>query len=123
MARNIIGFSTINRPYMNYRVYDNNAIKIDLLNEINTIKGDRIMLPEYGSIIWNLLFEDFNPTVSSKIQQDLYNICSKHLVNVNNITVIENIEKQSIESEIDLTYRTDYSRDTLYVSFLRNGVV
>ena len=39
------------------KVFDVELVKQDLLNHIYTSKGQRVMNPEYGSIIWDLLFD------------------------------------------------------------------
>lgn len=52
-------------------VYNINIVNQDLLNRINTRKGEKVMDPEFGSIIWDLLFETKTPSIISEIQQDL----------------------------------------------------
>ena len=55
-------------------LYNTDLVNQDLLNNINTRKGERLMDANYGSIIWDLLFELKSPTVVSEIQNDLTNI-------------------------------------------------
>ena len=56
------------------KLYDINLVKQDLLNAINTRKGERIMMPEYGSIIWDLIFELKTPAIVTDIENDLKRI-------------------------------------------------
>ena len=56
------------------QLFDNELVKQDLLNHINTRKGERVMDPEYGSIIWDLLFELQTEFITNEIQRDLTRI-------------------------------------------------
>ena len=51
------GFSTKTNQFYPQRLYDIELAKQDLLNEIYTRKGERVMEPEFGSIVWELLFD------------------------------------------------------------------
>lgn len=55
-------------------LYDIALVKQDLQNAINTRKGERLMNPEYGSIIWDLLFELKTPSIITEIENDLKRI-------------------------------------------------
>jgi phage baseplate assembly protein W len=65
------GLSTVNGVQ---NLYNIDLVNQDLLNNINTRKGERLMQPEYGSIVWDLLFELKSPSIISQIQADLTNI-------------------------------------------------
>jgi phage baseplate assembly protein W len=57
------GFNTVDSNQNNNKLYDIELIKRDLLNHFYTRRGERVMFPEYGSIIWDLIFEpltDYN---------------------------------------------------------------
>jgi phage baseplate assembly protein W len=69
------GFSTVDNNNVNSKLYDYDLIKQDLINNFNTRKGERVMDPTYGSIIWDLLFEPLTPDVQERIQQDVLTIC------------------------------------------------
>lgn len=56
------------------KIYDVDLIKADLLNRINTKKGERVMDPNFGSIIWDLLFEHKTEFVVNEITRDLQDI-------------------------------------------------
>ena len=48
------GFSTVAGVKSN-QLYDLDIIKQDLINHFYTRKGERVMNPDFGSIIWDLL--------------------------------------------------------------------
>lgn len=69
------GFSTI-FSNQNTKLYDFELIKQDIINQFNTKKGERLMNPEFGSIIWNLLMEPLTENTSQLLKQDIEKICT-----------------------------------------------
>jgi phage baseplate assembly protein W len=59
------------------KLFNIELIKQDLLNNINTKKGERLMDPTYGCIVWDLLFEHQNESVVSEMKTDLMNIIAR----------------------------------------------
>lgn len=68
------GFSTINSDTQNFRLYDFELIKQDILNHFYTRQGERLMNPNFGTIIWDLLFEPLTPDVQDLILQNVNQI-------------------------------------------------
>lgn len=69
------GFSTRNKK-KNFRLTDYELIKQDLINHFSTRRGERIMNPNFGTIIWDLLFDPFTEELRSAIQDDIIRIAS-----------------------------------------------
>ncbi len=69
-----VGFSTFDvdpsKPPRSWALYDIALIKRDLLNQFYTRKGERVMLPNYGSIIWDKLFEGLTDMNRDEIVND-----------------------------------------------------
>jgi phage baseplate assembly protein W len=65
------GFSTVDNSTTNVKLYDYELVKQDLLNQFNTRKGERVMDPEFGSIIWDLIYEPLTPDVKQQISEDI----------------------------------------------------
>ena len=57
------GFSTVSTGTQNFTLYDFELIKQDLLNHFYIRKGERLMQPNFGTIIWDMLFEPLTPQV------------------------------------------------------------
>ena len=57
MATIFKGFSTVDKIRAPYSLFDQELIKRDLLNEFQTRRGERLMKPNFGSIIHDLLME------------------------------------------------------------------
>jgi phage baseplate assembly protein W len=50
------GLSTLGQN-KKFRLTDIELVKRDLLNHFQIRKGEKLMNPNFGSIIWNMLFE------------------------------------------------------------------
>ena len=70
------GFSTVDSNNPTSRLFDLDLIKQDIINNFNTRRGERVMNPEYGSIIWDLLMEPITPQVRQALNDDIKKICS-----------------------------------------------
>jgi phage baseplate assembly protein W len=70
------GFSTINSDNPGFKLYDFDLIKQNIINHFNTRKGQRVMNPEFGSIIWDLIMEPLTDQVKELITQDITTICN-----------------------------------------------
>jgi phage baseplate assembly protein W len=65
------GYSTVGTSFLSPVRYDLDLARQDLLNHFNTRKGERIMLPEFGSIVWEMLFEPLDDYTISLIDADV----------------------------------------------------
>lgn len=73
-----IGFSTQEMEgKRGWSVTDIQLIKRDLLNHFYTRKGERVMLPTFGTIIWDLLFEPFTDSVKGAIEADVRKVVKR----------------------------------------------
>jgi len=67
------GFSTV-LNVKNTKVYDKELVKQDLINYFNTKKGERVMNPEFGTIIWNCIFDPLTDDLKEEIKSDIERI-------------------------------------------------
>jgi phage baseplate assembly protein W len=70
-----MGFSTVNNSNIGNKLYDFELIKQDIINYFNTRKGERVMNPGYGCLVWDLLFEPLTDDTLQAIQSDIMKIC------------------------------------------------
>ena len=68
------GFSTISPDTSNFKLYDFALVKQDLLNHFYIRQGEKLMNPEFGCVIWELLFEPLTDQLKLIIQQNVENI-------------------------------------------------
>ena len=64
------GFSS-RAERQNFKVYDFECAKQDLINRLSIRKGERVENPEFGTIIYDALFEPLTNSLKEQITQDL----------------------------------------------------
>ena len=65
------GYSSVGTSFLSPTRYDLDLARQDLMNHFNTRKGERVMMPEFGSIIWDLLFEPLDDETKRLIDADV----------------------------------------------------
>lgn len=68
------GFTSSNPNTLSCKIFDFDLIKQDMLNQFHTRKGERVMNPDYGTIIWDMIFEPFTDDVKQQISDDVTRI-------------------------------------------------
>ena len=114
-----IGFSTDNKQKPPYTLTDLDLVKQDLLNHFLTRKGERVMRPNFGSIIHDILMEPFDNLTKQDIEDECVNIVGNDprvdLISTN----VENSD-HFLKVELYLQYKVDQSEDVLEVRLERN---
>lgn len=121
--RKFKGYSTVGKTHGSFKLYDIELAKRDLLNEFYTRKGSRLMSPQFGSIIWDLLFDPLTEETLTIVREDCVRIVSRdprmELVNVqadedeHTIYVLLNLRYKPTATVTDLllTYNRDVISD------------
>lgn len=68
------GYNTVDNNTTKVRIEDSELIKRDLLNHFNIRKGEKLMRPDFGSIIWDALFEPMTEDLRDAIVEDVVDI-------------------------------------------------
>lgn len=112
-----LGFSTFNK-IRQFKLTDFDLTKQDLFNYFHIRKGEKLMNPDFGTIIWDLLFEPYSLAVKDAISEDIKRIVGydPRLV-VNNIDVHEHF--LGITIELTVTYVPTNQLDKLKLNFER----
>jgi phage baseplate assembly protein W len=119
--RTFKGFSTINRQYGNFKLYDKELAMRDLLNELYTRRGERLMSPSYGSIVWDLLFDPLIDSVIALIDDDCRRIVTKDpRLELIQVLVTESVDQQSVVVTLMLRYLPTSTVEELVATFNRN---
>lgn len=101
-TNNLVGKSYTNRTF---RLTDINLVKQDLLNQIFTVKGERVMQPSFGSIIPNLIFEQFDEQVVSIVEEEITRIIRDDpRVEIVSLNVKPNYDTHTIVVSVTLNY-------------------
>ncbi len=66
-----IGFSTAERTSPPWTYQDIELVKRDLLNTLKTQRGERLMRPNYGTIIYDLLMNPFDEITRNQMVDDV----------------------------------------------------
>lgn len=110
------GFSTVDDTTNNVKLYDYELIKQDILNQFNIRKGERIMNPNFGSVIWDLIYEPLTPNVKQQISSDIDRIlASDPRVIPTQVNIVE--QDYGFLLEITLSYKGTDVSDSMILSF------
>ncbi len=96
------GYSSVVNPGIDTASFDLELIKQDLLNHFNTRLGERVGRPDFGSIIWDLLFDPGDPRTETLVIQD-----AQRIVGLDpRVELLELVPQVSLDShEINLAIR------------------
>ena len=75
--KSYVGFSSVNRDFDSNTLYDYELARTDLLNAFYIKKGEKLELPDYGTIIYDTLFEPFTSEISKAIEEDVIQIVDR----------------------------------------------
>jgi len=96
------GFSS-NEIKNNFKLYDIELVKRDLMNHFYIRKGEKLENPNFGTIIWDMLFENFTSEVRRLITEDVEQIINYDpRVTVNSLTI--DSTDQGIRIQADVVY-------------------
>jgi phage baseplate assembly protein W len=96
------GFSS-NEVKNNFKLYDIELVKRDLMNHFYIRKGEKLENPNFGTIIWDMLFENFTSEVRRLITEDVEQIINYDpRVKVNALTI--DSTDQGIRIQADVVY-------------------
>lgn len=114
------GFSTKFRNKI-FKISDYELIKQDLINNFNTRKGERIMNPNFGTIIWDVLFDPFTEELRDAIQEDIIRIAASD-PRIEIMQAIVTDFEHGIQIELDLRIKDTNELDTLLLTFDQRSV-
>lgn len=96
------GFSTVGRN-KKYRLTDFELVKQDLVNHFYIRKGEKLMRPNFGTIIWNVIHEPLTEDLKSVITSDINAIASYDpRLSIDNVIITE--YEHGIQVELELRY-------------------
>jgi len=115
MATLYRGFSTINRN-KKFRITDIELVKQDLLNHFSIRKGERLMNPNFGTIIWGVLFDPLDDYTEQLVLDDVKNIVGYDpRVSLTNINLVE--QDKGLLIQIDLTFLATNEATSMSLQF------
>lgn len=119
MANIYKGFSTIGQT-KKFRLTDFDLVKRDILNHFYIRKGEKLMNPGFGTIIWNVLHEPFTDDLKSVITADIKDIARYDpRVSFDNIVVTE--FDRGIQILLELRYLQTNQTSLMNLQFDNNS--
>jgi phage baseplate assembly protein W len=113
------GFSTVDPSSKSWVLYDISLIKQDIVNHFSIRQGEKLSDPEFGTIIWDVLFEPLTQEIRELIIQDISEIANYDpRVQVDSVTV--DTYDNGIQIDLRLTYLTYSISEQLQVRFDRD---
>lgn len=70
------GYSTVGNTGTKVQLVDADLVKQDLINHFNIRRGEKLMNPDFGTIVWDSLFEPFTEQLKDQIIDDVTRIAS-----------------------------------------------
>jgi phage baseplate assembly protein W len=88
----------------NFKMYDFQLVKQNLINRLSVRKGERVENPEFGTIIYDVLFEPLTEAVKQAILDDITaNVnADPRLQTADNIVVSQSDHGISVQARSDL---------------------
>ncbi len=107
----------------NYKLYDFELVKQDIINHFYIRKGEKLENPNFGTIIWDVLFENFTPEIKEAIAKNVEEIINfDRRVKVNTVSV--DTTEQGMRIEAELIYLPLNLVDVLRLEFDRaNNII
>lgn len=106
----------------NYKVYDIDLVKQDLINHFYIRKGEKLENPEFGTVIWDMLFEQFTEDVKAIIAKDVEDIINYDpRIAVNEVLI--DATDQGIRIQADVVYIPFNVNERMTFEFDKNNSV
>jgi phage baseplate assembly protein W len=118
VARNHIykGFSTVDPTNYGGKLFDFDLIKQDIINHFNTRKGERVMNPTFGTIVWDLIMEPLTDQIKDLLTNDITTICNFD-PRVSPLEIKINEYEQGYLVELTLLMKSTDETSTLRLAF------
>jgi phage baseplate assembly protein W len=121
-SRTYRGFSSVNSSVRNTILYDLELIKQDLINHFHIRKGEKLENPEFGTIIWDALYEPLTEQLKQVIVNDVTDIVNSD-PRTQTVKIIVTQKDNAIQIEVTLIYLPYNIQDTMQFSFdKKNGL-
>ena len=106
----------------NFKLYDFEVAKQDLINRLSVRKGERVENPEFGTIIYDAIFEPFTDALKDAIIEDVTaNLNADPRISTDEITVSE--ADQGIAIQATITYVPLNITEKLQFNFDENSLL
>lgn len=111
-----VGFNTVDQSNPPYSLTNIDIVKRDISNQFATPIGTRLMLPDFGTNIYNYLFDPFDDYTKNAIIEDATRVVeSDPRVELVNIDAQQ--DDQTLIIVMELLFRPEAITDSMFVTF------
>ena len=105
-----------------YKSFDIDLVKQDIINHFYIRKGEKLQNPDFGTVIWDILFEPFTDEVKQIISKDVEAVINYDpRISVNSVTI--DSTEQGIRIEADITYLPFNIVEKMTFNFDKNNAI
>jgi len=115
------GFSSLESK-KGFKLYDIDLVKQDIINHFYIRKGEKLENPEFGTIIWDMLFENFTDEVKRLISEDVETIINYDPRIAINSIIVDSTD-QGIRIEADIVYIPFNINERMTFEFDKNNSI
>ena len=113
-------YPTVNPENSETVLYDLALIKQDILNHFHIRQGEKLSDPEFGTIIWDVLFDPLTEQLKEAIVENVTQIVNYDpRVQVTNVSIDQ--YESGLQIEIDLSYLPYNISENLRLQFDQNA--
>lgn len=120
-SRTYRGISTVSESG-SFALYDLALIKQDIINHFHIRRGEKLENPNFGTVIWDMLFESFTPDVKEIIAKDVEDIINYDPRFAVNEIQIDSTD-QGIRIQVELVYVPFNITEQMTLNFDRNNSI
>jgi len=102
-----------------YSLVDKNLIIMDLINHFNIRKGEKLMNPNYGCLIWDRLFDPMTPALKDAIIKDVSAIITSdpRISVVQKVIIQETADSQGLLLDAEIVIKSTNELVNLNLAF------
>ena len=113
------GFSTYRRS-KKFTAVDFELVKQDVFNHFSMRRGEKLMRPEFGCLIWEYLFEPFDSGLVEAVEEECRRVCeSDPRIRLENVRV--EVYDQGLLIQLSLLFTPLNLVDELFLKFDRDN--
>ena len=114
------GISTVDPNANGFNLYDLALIKQDIINLFHIRQGEKLENPEFGTIVWDALYEPLTEDLREAIAENVTEIVNYDpRVTVNNVTIDQ--YESGLQISVSLTYLPYNISESLLLTFDQNA--
>ena len=121
MANIYKGFSTIGKVRAPFTLIDGELLKVDLLNELKSRKGERVMRPNFGTTIYDILMNPLDEFVIEEVREEVRRVIEKD-PRVEIDEIFTQTQDHLIRVQVQLKFLPTLDEDRLFLEYDRTDV-